>query len=282
MMLEILPEKRLVREIQAIRNLLYVHRRILQQILRLKYHIIINPVGSRLPARPLDKSSEILRREMHLVSIEPHRAFLTEMLTEKHHKFLEIAYVFVEHLLVTLIVGRLLVNHTPYLEKYCRYQAAENVVRGIVRLIVVYFFSYRLYQVIKLRKALFRKLHHLRRPQLQQLLCHRLYVKVHLMDKREIHHRYMHRHRLLATLRDIHMYHLTRKIDEQIVTLQMYVVGIGRDYKLARLAKHEHECVKAERMRQLVYLFRFRSAPGSPRYYHAARYESVAFLFLEY
>ena len=79
-MLEILPEKRLRREIQRIGNLLYAHGREFQQRLRLRKHIGIDPFGSRTSACLLDDQRQILWRNAEPRRIIPHRTLRPEIL----------------------------------------------------------------------------------------------------------------------------------------------------------------------------------------------------------
>lgn len=71
--LEIAPEKGLVREIEAIGYLLDAHRRIAQQILRLEYHVVVNPFDDRTPGRLTDERGEVFGRQIELRGIECRR-----------------------------------------------------------------------------------------------------------------------------------------------------------------------------------------------------------------
>lgn len=76
MVLEILAEKGLVREIELVGYLLNAQRRIFQQVLRLEYDETVDLVGSRTSAGLADDRRQIFGREVQLVGIEPDRPLL--------------------------------------------------------------------------------------------------------------------------------------------------------------------------------------------------------------
>ena len=64
--LEILAEKRLVGEIEAIGYLLHIHCGIFQEIFCLHDYRLVNPLGGGAPADALYQGGEIFRRQAQL------------------------------------------------------------------------------------------------------------------------------------------------------------------------------------------------------------------------
>ena len=85
MLLEILPEKRLRREIQMVGDLLDAHPRIFQQRLRFQNHRLVDPSRRRLPAHLLDHRRQVFRRDIHLLGIEAHVPLPFVVLLKQRH-----------------------------------------------------------------------------------------------------------------------------------------------------------------------------------------------------
>ena len=90
MAFEITAEEGLVGKIQVIGNLLYAHVGGLEQRLGLENHVIVNPVGDRLAAHPLDERGEVLGRDAELLRIEGDAALRFVVLAQQAHELLEI------------------------------------------------------------------------------------------------------------------------------------------------------------------------------------------------
>lgn len=92
MAFEITAEEGLVGKIQVIGNLLYAHVGGLEQRLGLENHVIVNPVGDRFAAHPLDERGEVLGRDAELLRIEGDAALRFVVLAQQAHELLEIEH----------------------------------------------------------------------------------------------------------------------------------------------------------------------------------------------
>ena len=89
MLLEILAEEGLRREVQVVGDLLDAHARILQQGLCLEDHRFVDPPGGGLAAHLLDHRGEVFGRDVELLGIEAHVPLLLVVTLEQRHELVE-------------------------------------------------------------------------------------------------------------------------------------------------------------------------------------------------